>query len=127
MRRHTALLALASFAALVSSCGGSTSTGTSNTGTPGIPSTPATPVATTSVTLQNTAFSPANIQVASGAVVTFTNNDGISHNVTFSSATVGSTGDYTSGAKTLTMPVATGDYPFRCTLHAGMSGTVAVR
>ncbi|MEO8333675.1 MAG: plastocyanin/azurin family copper-binding protein [bacterium] len=126
MRRHTALLALASIAALVTSCGGSTSTGTSNS-IPTIPSTPATPVATTSVTLQNTAFSPANIQVAAGAVVTFTNNDAISHNVTFSSATVGSTGNYTSGSKTLTMPAAIGDYPFRCTLHAGMTGTVAVR
>jgi plastocyanin len=123
MRRHPALLALAT---LVVSCGGSSSTGNSNT-TPTIPSTPSTPVATTSVALQNSAFSPANIQVASGATVTFTNNDAISHNVTFNNGTVGTTGDFSSGSKTLTMPAAVGDYPFRCTIHGGMSGTVTVK
>ena len=123
MRYSTAVLA---FAALVVSCGGSSSTGTSN-GTPVIPSTPTTPVVTTSVALQNIAFSPANIQVSSGAVVTFTNNDAIAHNVTFSNGTVGTTQDFTSGSKTLTMPVAAGDYPFHCTIHAGMTGTVTVK
>lgn len=123
MRHHAALLVLA---ALVVSCGGSSSTGTTN-GTPTIPSTPATPVATTSVAMQNSAFSPANIQVGTGAVVTFTNNDATNHNVTFANATVGTTGNYASGSKTLTMPAAAGDYPFRCTLHGGMSGTVTVK
>jgi len=119
MRTRTPLLA---FAALVVSCGGSSTTGTSN----GNPTT-TTPVVTTSVALQNFAFSPANIQVASGAVVTFTNNDATAHNVTFSNATVGASGDFTSGAKTLAMPTAAGDYPFHCTIHAGMSGTVTVK
>lgn len=123
MRHNTAFLA---FAAFLVSCGGSSSTGTSNT-TPVIPSTPTTPVVTTSVAMQNTAFSPANIQVGSSAVVTFTNNDGISHNVTFTNAAVGTTGDFTSGSKTLTMPAAVGDYPYRCTIHGGMTGTVTVK
>ncbi|MEO5815949.1 MAG: plastocyanin/azurin family copper-binding protein [Gemmatimonadaceae bacterium] len=123
MRHYSAVLA---FATLVVSCGGSSSTGNPIT-TPVIPSTPTAPIVTTSVALQNSSFSPANIQVASNAVVTFSNNDAIAHNVTFSNGSIGTTGDYSSGSKTLTMPAAVGDYPFRCTLHAGMSGTVTVK
>ena len=124
MRHNPALLALA---ALLASCGGSSSTGTSNSNPPVIPSTPATPVVTTSVAMQSSAFSPASIQVAKGAVVTFTNNDSFNHNVTFTDASVGTTGNFNSGAKTLTMPAAVGDYPYRCTIHGGMSGTVSVK
>lgn len=123
MRHHAALLF---FAALVISCGGSSSTSVPNN-TPNTPPTPTTPVVTTSVALQYTAFSPAKIQVSSGAVVTFTNNDAIAHNVTFSDGTVGTTGDFTSGSKTLTMPSGVGDYAFHCTIHAGMTGTVSVK
>ena len=124
MRYHTALVLLV---ALVVSCGGgSSSTGVPNSN-PQTPTTPTTPTVTTSVTLQNSSFSPSAIQVSSGAVVTFTNNDAIAHNVTFTSTVIGATGDFTSGSKTLTMPSAVGDYPFRCTLHAGMTGTVTVK
>ena len=118
-------LALITFAAFLVSCGGS---GSNTTGTTTTPTVPATPVVTTSVSLQNLAFSPASIEVSPGAVVTFTNNDGgTKHNVTFANTAVGTTSDFTSGSKTLTMPAATGSYAYRCTIHSGMSGTVAVK
>ncbi|MDQ2666007.1 MAG: plastocyanin/azurin family copper-binding protein [Gemmatimonadota bacterium] len=122
MRRN----ALITVVALVAACGGSSATGTSGNTTPTIPGS-TSPVATTSVSIANTAFAPSNIEVASGAVVTFTNNDAITHNVTFANSAIGTTGNYTSGAKTLTMPAAAGAYTFKCTIHALMTGTVTVK
>jgi plastocyanin len=122
LRRASVFAALA----LLGACGGgSSSTGTpTGTGNPG----GTTVVATTSVAMVNSAFVPPAISVSPGAVVTFTNNDNnTAHNVTFTSTAIGATPDYNSGARTLTMPTATGTYPYRCTLHAGMSGTVTVQ
>ena len=100
----------------VAGCGGAYST------TPNGP-----PVVTTSVELRNTAFNPAVIQVSPGATVTFTNNDGINHNVTFSSASITSIGDFSTGSKTAVMPTVTGTYAYRCTIHPGMTGSVQVQ
>ena len=123
--RLSLILALA---VLATSCGGSDSsvTGTTKPTTPTTPVT-TTPVVTTSVDMKNLAFTPSTIQVTSGAVVTFTNSDGFAHNVTFANTSVGTTGNYSTGAKTLTMPTAAGSYPYQCTLHGGMTGSVTVK
>jgi plastocyanin len=107
-------------------CGGGSETTATTTPIPTIPSTPSNPIVTNSVTLQNTAFNPANIQVSPGTVVTWTNNDNIAHNVTFAGS-VGDTGNFSSGSKTLTMPTVAGTYSYQCTIHAGMNGTVLVK
>lgn len=85
------------------------------------------PVTTTSVTLLNTAFNPPDIRVSPSAVVTWTNQDNTIHNVTFSDASIGTTGNFSTGNKTLAMPATPGTYTYRCTIHAGMSGTVLVQ
>lgn len=86
------------------------------------------PVATTLVTMQNIAFNPPDIRVAPGASVSWSNNDGgTNHNATFSFGTIGTTGDFGSGSRTLTMPTAPGTYSYRCTLHPGMNGSVQVQ
>lgn len=72
------------------------------------------------------AFSPAAIQVSPGARVTWTNTDNVNHNVTFSSPSI-STPNFSSGSQSLDMPAAVGDYAYKCTLHAGMTGTVRVK
>lgn len=109
---------------LVAGCGG----GGSDTPTiPFIPSTPATPVATTSVSLQSDTFNPENIVVAPSAVVTFTNNDRIAHNVIFASPNITSIDSWTSGDRTATMPSTAGTYSYTCTIHPGMNGTVKVQ
>jgi plastocyanin len=122
-------LALASLAALlVAGCGGGpTETvpdggggGNNNPGGGG-------PVLTTSVTLQNSAFVPPAIRVSPAATVTWTNADGILHNVTFTSNAVPSIGNWTSGSRTSTMPTAAGTYEYHCTLHGGMNGSVQVQ
>jgi plastocyanin len=130
-RRQSALLLLmllfvASLAA--GACGGG-SGGSGPTGTPGTPITPVdnTPVVTTSVTLKNTAFTPPSIVVAPGATVTFTNQDGIAHNVTFGSSSVHGVSDFTSGSADVVMPATPGVYNYQCTLHGGMTGSVKVQ
>ena len=115
-------LILVAIAANIAACGGSSTAPTTPT-----PPVTTTPVSTASVSMLNVAFSPASIQVAAAAVVTFTNNDGFAHNVTFDNAAIGTTGNYNSGAKTLTMPAVAGTYAYKCTLHASMTGTVTVK
>lgn len=123
---------LAGFVIAVAGCGGGGGsnggggpTGPGTTNPPG--SGTDTRVVTTSVAMRNSLFVPPAIQVAPSAVVSFTNEDGISHNVTFSSTAVQSSGNFTSGTRTITMPAAAGTYNFSCTLHGGMNGSVQVQ
>ena len=110
--------------AVAAACGGG---GSDTLVSPIIPSTPANPIATTSVSLQSDEFNPSNIVVAPSAVVTFTNNDHLAHNVIFANQNIQSITDWTSGDRTATMPAAAGTYSYTCTIHAGMNGTVKVQ
>jgi plastocyanin len=110
--------------AVAAACGGG---GSGTPTSPIIPSTPAAPVATTAVTLQDNVFNPSNIVVSPSAVVTFSNADGISHNVIFANQSITSINEWTSGNRTATMPAAAGTYSYTCTIHAGMNGTVKVQ
>jgi plastocyanin len=105
---------------LAAACGGSSYGSTA-------PDTTTGPTVTTAVTISGIAFGPAAIRVSPGAVVTWTNNDNINHNVTFSDATVGAVANFSTGSKTLTMPTTTGTYAYHCTIHANMTGTVEVK
>jgi plastocyanin len=116
-------LRLAFALVVAAACGG----GSDSPTTPIIPSTPAVPIATNSVSLQNNVYSPANIVVAPSSVVTFSNTDGISHNVIFANQNITSITDWVTGDRTATMPTAAGTYSYTCTLHAGMNGTVKVQ
>jgi plastocyanin len=107
----------------VAACGGGGSDGPT---VPFIPSTPGNPIATTSVSLQNDLFNPANIVVSPGAVVTFSNNDNLAHNVIFANQGINSVDSWSSGDRTVTMPATAGTYNYTCTIHAGMSGSVKV-
>jgi plastocyanin len=86
-----------------------------------------TAVQTTSVVILNTSFTPPSILVSLGATVTFTNQDGVAHNVTFDEAAILTTGDFSTGGKSLTMPIIPGLYSYHCTIHPGMSGAVRVQ
>jgi len=79
-----------------------------------------------SVVVRNFAYVPAGLSVASGTVVTWTNQDGESHTVsaddgkTFDSSTLGRGGtfQFTAGAP--------GTYPYFCRLHPFMKATLTV-
>ena len=88
---------------------------------PAVPANPAT-----TITATNFDFG-APITVAPGASVTFVNNDETRHNVTsdrdkeFASPTV------VKGTTSFTAPTTPGSYPFHCTFHTVMHGTLIVR
>jgi plastocyanin len=111
------------FLLAAAACGGGGDSATN----PGNPGNSGNPVVTTSVNIQGTAFNPNEIQVSPGATVSFTNNDGFAHNVTFSSSAITSITDFSTGTKSTAMPTVAGTYAFHCTIHPSMTGTVKVQ
>lgn len=76
------------------------------------------------VTIANFAFAPAELTVPVGTTVTWTNTDGSGHLVVFAdqaSEKMRKGGTY---ARTFTTP---GSYPYSCTIHPSMTGTVIVK
>jgi plastocyanin len=87
------------------------------------------PPTSAAVTLQNFAFSPANVVVQTGGIVTWTWNDGtIRHNLTFTSGPTPRPADVPSQTSGTYAPTFTmvGTYGYHCTLHNAMNGTVVV-
>jgi plastocyanin len=105
---------------------GAAGSGPGNTapGAPGAPGAAPAP-ATASVSLAGKAFSPASVTVAVGGVVTWTNNDSMPHNVTSSSGAFHSTTLNPGQVFSFTFTTP-GTYPYSCTFHGGMNGTVIV-
>lgn len=78
------------------------------------------------ITIKNFAFSPNNITVAPGASVTVNNEDSVAHTLTSKSGGL-DTGDIQAGqSKTFTAPNRAGSYPYICTIHQYMTGTLTV-
>ena len=123
MRSRLILLPLA----ILMACGGSSDTTSPPPTTTGGGGGGGNPVVTTSVDMKGNAFTPAAIKVAPSATVTWTNSDNINHNVTFDGAVVPASGTFSSGSKSATMPATPGTYAYKCTFHAGMTGTVQVQ
>jgi plastocyanin len=128
--RNRFILFLAPALVAVVSCGGggsSNSPASNPTGptVPTTPTTPSTPQATDKVTVSDNQFSPADVQVSPGTTVTWTWAQGASdHNVSFSDGAT--SGNKSSGTFTRTFNSA-GTFPYSCTLHPGMSGSVTVK
>jgi plastocyanin len=79
------------------------------------------------ITMQANTFSPARVYAPPGAVVSFHNIDNEWHNATFDAPEIVSTPKFTSGVKTVTMPMTPGAYPYHCTVHGlAMSGAIVV-
>lgn len=77
-----------------------------------------------SVTISDMAFSPDDVEVAVGDVVSWTFDDGhVPHNVTFDDGTSSDTKDGGSWRRSFDEP---GTYEYHCTLHSQMQGTVTV-
>ena len=119
MKKHyiLILIAMTVVAALVAGC---TSSSNSNQGQ--VTST----ASQNSVSIQNYAFSPSMLTIEKGANVTWKNDDSVQHSVTsdnqaFTSSSLLNTGDtYTIQFNT------TGTYPYHCSIHPYMKGTVVV-
>lgn len=69
-------------------------------------------------------FAPADIEIAAGTTVTFTNRDLVPHTATGEGFDTGSLKKGESKAITFSEP---GDFPYLCTFHRHMKGRVRVR
>jgi plastocyanin len=76
-----------------------------------------------SVTIQDMKFSPSSIEIAVGDSVEWTNDDDRDHTVTGSGFDSGNLGNGRSFSHTFSKA---GKYPYRCSLHPRMKGTVVV-
>jgi plastocyanin len=133
---RTTLAALAAATVLAACGGGRENTTAPAAPDPAPPQQPGPPAASADVSMRSTSdgyggsdnsFAPASVRIARGGTVTWHNDTGVTHNVTFGPA-AGAPEDvpsHSSGENTRTFGTG-GAFPYRCTIHAGMTGTIAV-
>lgn len=83
-------------------------------------------VAAPTVAIVDNGFSPANLTVAAGTTVTWTNTGKRNHTVSTSDASFGSDGVMTSGATYEHTFATPGTFAYFCAIHAAMRGTITV-
>jgi plastocyanin len=122
------LLAVAATALLLASCGGGNGNGSATApAKPSATSQPASGGSSDAVTISNFKFAPASITVAQGARVTVSNDDGTAHTATADDGKSFDTGDVAPGASAPISVAKAGTYPYHCTIHPFMHGTLTVR
>ena len=83
---------------------------------------------TASVSIQANSYRPPSIAVQPGTVITYTNLDNSRHSAQFDNGQITSTPIFSTGSRTVTMPLAAGTYTYHCAIHGlAMSGVVVVR
>jgi plastocyanin len=123
---QTKAAVLLAAALLVGGCGSGGGSPAASPG-PGTATTGAVTPGAPTITIKNFEYG-APLTVAPGAVVTVTNMDSAGHTVT---AEQGDVFDVdvkgSGGTATFTAPSAPGSYPFYCTYHPNMRGTLIVK
>src|SRR2546428_255460 len=71
-------------------------------------------------------FSPANLTVKVGKTVTWVNKDTVTHTVTSDGSSLFDSGFMPTGATFQFTFTTTGTYPYYCTVHPFMKGTIVV-
>ena len=122
----TFLAAMAVVAALVTACGGSSSTTQATDTAMRRAKAAPTEVAGPTITIADMAFGQP-LTVAPGTQINIANNDSVEHSVT--SDTAGAFDQDVDGHEkaTLTAPSQPGEYPFHCSYHPTMKGTLIVK
>jgi plastocyanin len=77
------------------------------------------------VSIAGFAFSPQSITVTVGDTVTWTNSDSASHTATADDNSFDTGSIANGGSKSVTFST-TGTFPYHCTIHSSMTGTVVV-
>lgn len=118
-------------ALLIAACGSSakyqnTTSNTNNTPNALLPMNPPT----AAVIMVNTSFQPQQIEVPVGTTVIWTNQDSVAHTVTSGTrdnpTSLFDSGEIGAGATFSFTFTAPGTYPYHCTPHVGMDGTIVV-
>ncbi|MDQ2791858.1 MAG: metal-binding protein [Pseudonocardiales bacterium] len=106
---------------LVLGCGGGAG---SPAGGGGGPTTPSAPDA---IVIKNFSFMPSSLTVAPGTKITVINEDQAPHTVTATGKSFDS-GNIAGGQRgAVTAPTKPGSYPYICTIHQYMMGTLVVK
>lgn len=80
---------------------------------------------TNEVWMQDMAFTPSVITVAPGTTITWTNKDGVAHNVT-SDTGLFSSGSMANGDTFSYKFTTAGTFSYKCTIHPSMTASVKV-
>jgi plastocyanin len=120
MRRAAVLLPLV-VAVGIAGCGGSGGASTS-----GAQSASGATGGTQAVKIADFAFSPANLTVAKGTTVDFTNDDETSHTATAKGSGAFDTGTIKPGQSAEVTLDQTGTFAYYCAFHPFMKGTITV-
>lgn len=99
--------------------------GCNDSNNPTQPST-GTGTAVSMVNSGSTGFSPTTLTTTVGSTVVWTNRDSTAHTTTSNSGLWNSGNVQPNGTFSFQFTTA-GTFPYRCTLHAGMTGTVIVQ
>jgi plastocyanin len=112
----------------LTACGSSSSASATSSAQPTGSSATQKSGTTDTIVIKNFMFTPDSLTVAPGAVVTVRNEDSVTHTLTdkadhnaFNSGPVGP-----NQTKTFKAPDQAGSYPFLCTIHQFMTGTLVV-
>jgi plastocyanin len=81
---------------------------------------------TNEVFIENMAFNPTVITVNAGTTIKWTNKDAVGHTVTSTTGLFDSGAINTNGTYSHLFSIA-GSYPYLCTIHPDMTGTVVVK
>ena len=125
--RHSmnSLVAIAGTALLFAGCGGGSSPSASaNSG--GSSSQAASGASSSAVTISNFKFAPASVTVKQGARLTVTNQDSAPHTATADDGHSFDTGTLAHGASQTISVSKPGSYPYHCSIHPFMHGTLVV-
>lgn len=87
---------------------------------------PEPPPGASTVAIQNFAYVPPTLSVASGTTVTWTNQDDVSHTVSAQNGTTFESGALAKGATFQFTAGAPGTYTYFCRIHPFMKATLTV-
>jgi plastocyanin len=91
--------------------------------------TPASPGGGNTITIKNFAFNPSSLTVKTGTVVTWVNNDGVTHTIVSDtgSPVPFSSDSLSPGASYTVTFTQAGTYTYHCSIHPSMKGTIIVQ
>jgi plastocyanin len=127
MKRVIALLAAClALGIVVAGCGGDDDGGDSGSADTKEQPAPAAEGGSAEVSMKDIKFNPSEVTVKAGDTVTWTNDDGVGHDVTGDSFKSGEPGALENGDTFEHTFDKAGTFDYVCTVHPGMKGTVKV-
>jgi len=127
MKRAIALLvACLALGIVAAGCGGDDDSGDSGSADTKEQPAPAAEGGSAEVSMKDIKFNPSEVKVKVGDTVTWTNDDGVGHDVTGDSFKSGEPGALQSGDTFEHTFDKAGTFDYVCTVHPGMKGTVEV-